>query len=530
MKKNNSKTVYTSPYLITLIGFFCLVLIFAVIFFNTKNNMITDMKQMNLQTLNHMDDIMQLFDSFAMQIQEDHYLSTLIYTYSDSPSPQHKNKICSYLNEKRISFSYPNSIVLVLDNEMDFVNTGSLVSPDQIRKSDWFIQFLSQNHSRFYSPMVNEYGSTLGQNMDSFLAAYLYQNDISDGSIIFRYHLSVFDEALKEYTRDNTDCLILGRDNQVLYPVVKNEQRLSDLENIQQILSSLKTTHQQVSQSNCKYYIIGYTKKGGWKLITALPIYRILARSLPVFFVATFLFILFYFFLVSLIISERNSRQREYAFLAAQINPHFIYKTLNTIVFLNKRGKSTEVNQATRALEEILRDKLRIDEVLIYDTIEKELEVIRQYITIQQIYYGFQIQLKEIVPTELMLEPIPKNIIQPLVENALFHGILQKENENGENEGGTICVQIERIGEILAIHVQDDGCGMSKQQLAEVFGNHSSKVTNERGRHIGISNIRNRLSYLPRVKYRMEAESVVGKGTKISIYLTFKKLKGEITK
>ena len=234
--------------------------------------------------------------------------------------------------------------------------------------------------------------------------------------------------------------------------------------------------------------------------------------------------------MVSLIISERNSRQREYAFLAAQINPHFIYKTLNTIVFLNKRGKSAEVTQATRALEEILRDKLRIDEVLIYDTIEKELEVIRQYITIQQIYYGFQIQLKEIVPPELMLDQIPKNMIQPLVENALFHGILQKENEDGENEGGTICVQIERIGETLAIHVQDDGCGMSEQQLEEVFGSHSSKVRNERGRHIGISNIRSRLSHLPGVKYRMEAESVVGKGTKISIYLTFRKRKGEITK
>jgi sensor histidine kinase YesM len=213
---------------------------------------------------------------------------------------------------------------------------------------------------------------------------------------------------------------------------------------------------------------------------------------------------------------EKLEQKMRYSLLISQVDPHFIYNTMNTITYLAQKGRSEDVIAVNKAMIEILRDRLRIEISEIYDTVGQEIGMVQQYLIIQNYRYEGTFKTKIEVPEELNKYLIAKNLLQPLVENALLHGILTNKDENGEVLGGCITIKIIREEGFLIVTVQDNGSGMSEKMVDSITNQPKTMI---RGAHIGIRNIRERMKYIYKDQQKLTISSVEGEGTCVTLWL-----------
>ncbi|MFC5469120.1 sensor histidine kinase [Cohnella suwonensis] len=206
---------------------------------------------------------------------------------------------------------------------------------------------------------------------------------------------------------------------------------------------------------------------------------------------------------------ERKERVRadlEVEKLLYQINPHFLMNSLDTVHWLAVMNGQTEIDKLVLALNKLLHYNLgKLGQTT---TIGEEVEALRQYLILQQIRYDFQFDVQILVDEETMNTMIPRFILQPLVENSLYHGL---------NDDGYIRVQI-RKAEQIEIQVQDNGAGMSPETIRQLL---DSEQTAQRKAGLGIG-----MNYVKRMlaaKYgeaaRLEIQSEPGEGTTIFMLL-----------
>ena len=213
-------------------------------------------------------------------------------------------------------------------------------------------------------------------------------------------------------------------------------------------------------------------------------------------------------------------RQMRFGLLISQIDPHFVCNTLSTINYMARRGKTDDVVVISNALSSILRDRLRLKDFRVFDTVEQELETIRQYLKIQNYRYCDHIHLEIDCPEELRRRSIPKNIIQPLVENSILHGLA---NEDMGIMDGHIRIAISSVGGWTALRVSDDGVGIEPavaERLNKYAREHAAAQGSERGYGIGLHGVLQRLDILyGEHSYRYGIEQIKPHGTLVSIFL-----------
>ncbi len=217
---------------------------------------------------------------------------------------------------------------------------------------------------------------------------------------------------------------------------------------------------------------------------------------------------------------ERQKRDYEYRMLQSQINPHFLYNTLNSIKWMATIQNATGIAEMTTSLSRLLKDISKGTTNLV--PISHEISLIKDYFTIQQYRYGGTITLDlTIDEPDLTESQILKFTLQPIVENAIFHGIEPK------GTAGTISIHIYRNTDSdVCIDITDDGIGMDEETISHLFDNDSSAGSSF-FREIGISNVHKRLQYEFGPSYGLHATSTPGEFTTISILLPF--LKKETT-
>ena len=158
---------------------------------------------------------------------------------------------------------------------------------------------------------------------------------------------------------------------------------------------------------------------------------------------------------------QENLAKSELRLLQAQINPHFLYNTLDTIIWQAESGRSEEVIQLTRSLSDFFRISLSSGADWI--PLESEVRHLSGYLSIQKIRYRDILNYAIDIPRDMMDGFIVKLLLQPLVENALYHGIKTKRG------GGFIRVGAVREGEKVRFSVEDTGRGMNPETLARVI-------------------------------------------------------------
>lgn len=213
---------------------------------------------------------------------------------------------------------------------------------------------------------------------------------------------------------------------------------------------------------------------------------------------------------------EKQKKDLEYKMLQSQINPHFIYNTLNSIKWMATIQGSTGISEMTTALAKLLKSISKGTRLMV--SIEEELSLLQDYFTIQSYRYGGTITMDVQADEDFLLKyQIIKFTLQPLVENAIFHGIEPK---------GTGHIRIHIFQERLAadedpsirIDVTDDGIGMSAEKAAQILLSNEDNST-EFFREIGVSNVHKRLQYEFGAPYGITIESVEGEYTTMSIHI-----------
>ena len=205
-------------------------------------------------------------------------------------------------------------------------------------------------------------------------------------------------------------------------------------------------------------------------------------------------------------VEQLNLRATELKLLQAQINPHFLYNTLDTIVWLAEAGKKEEVVWMVSTLSNFFRTTLSKGRD--YITVREEESHIRSYLEIQQFRYRDILKYEIQIPAELDEFMILKLTLQPLVENALYHGI---KNKRGL---GHIRVTGELDGEKLVFRVWDDGIGMTQERLAQVRQMIQGEVQSEdQSSGFGLFNVWQRLQLNYGIEYGLEIDSLYGEWT-----------------
>ena len=211
--------------------------------------------------------------------------------------------------------------------------------------------------------------------------------------------------------------------------------------------------------------------------------------------------------------TEQEQRMR-FGLLISQIDQHFVCNALNTVKFLAWQGRNQEVVEVSTALAKILRDRLRLKDFQVFDTVEQELDTVEQYLSIEKYRYQDNVFFQVDCAPELMKQQIPKNILQPLVENAIFHGLA---DEDTGRIAGSICIRIRSESPYLCIQVEDDGIGISEDILQKLHASDHFHTDVEKGHGIGLLGILNRLQILFQTDFRFEASRLEPHGTRISM-------------
>lgn len=181
---------------------------------------------------------------------------------------------------------------------------------------------------------------------------------------------------------------------------------------------------------------------------------------------------------------EKLKREAQQNVLATQIEPHFLYNSIDSIQHVAHMRKETEIEQVAGALSELLRSVLSDRNEFI--TLWEEREYIENYITIERFKYWSDFELLWDVDEQLWTWKVPKLLLQPVVENALIHGISTRES------GGVIQIKICRQEELVIVKILDNGKGMSQEKIEQLLS--EVQKTDKSGfRRVGFANVMNRI-------------------------------------
>ena len=214
--------------------------------------------------------------------------------------------------------------------------------------------------------------------------------------------------------------------------------------------------------------------------------------------------------LMSDLVDEHNAKRKsEFDTLQSQINPHFLYNTLDIIVWMIENENSDKAVSIVTALAKFFRISLSKGKNII--TVKDEIEHVRNYLMIQNMRFKNRFEYSIEADEEVLLYSSLKLMLQPLVENAIYHGM---EFMDGDGE---IDVKVSKEGESLYFTISDNGLGMSKEMVDKLLS--KDIMPSKKGSGIGVKNVNERIKLYFGNEYGLRVESEPDEGTKIIIHL-----------
>lgn len=208
--------------------------------------------------------------------------------------------------------------------------------------------------------------------------------------------------------------------------------------------------------------------------------------------------------------AAEDLRIAEFNSLQSQINPHFLYNTMDMINWLSQQGRSQEVTSAIQKLSRFY--KLTLSRKKSLSTIDDEIEHVSIYVQLQNMRFHDTIDLLIDMPDNLLDYSIPKLTFQPVIENCILHGILEKESKQG-----TIVLTGWLDGDDIVILISDNGIGMSEDKLKNILTGYGS--SGGKGSNIAVYNTHRRLQLMYGPEYGLKYSSTFGSGTDVEIRL-----------
>lgn len=203
---------------------------------------------------------------------------------------------------------------------------------------------------------------------------------------------------------------------------------------------------------------------------------------------------------------QEEKRKSELKALQSQINPHFLYNTLDSIIWMAEGKKNEEVVLMTASLARLLRQSINNEDEVV--PIANEVEYARGYLTIQKMRYKDKLEFQIEVDSSILYIPLIKLVLQPIIENAIYHGLKYKESK------GLLIVKGFMKDGNAVLQVIDDGVGMDEETLAHIYDKHK---VNYHSNGVGVYNVQKRLKLYYGEDYGITYTSELGKGTTATI-------------
>lgn len=214
--------------------------------------------------------------------------------------------------------------------------------------------------------------------------------------------------------------------------------------------------------------------------------------------------------------NQKKLRKGELKILQAQINPHFLYNSLDTIIWLGEKEEHEKVVEMTSCLAKYFRLSLSKGREVV--DVYTEVEHVKHYLLIQKIRYESKLSFVIDVDPDIYDYITIKIILQPLVENALYHGIKDQKH------GGCIKISGHKVDGDIVLIVEDDGAGMTQEQIDKVLTGYIPKSIETGG--VAVKNVHQRLQIYFGKEYGLKYESEIGKWTKV--YIRIPAMRGDI--
>jgi two-component system sensor histidine kinase YesM len=205
---------------------------------------------------------------------------------------------------------------------------------------------------------------------------------------------------------------------------------------------------------------------------------------------------------------QEQKRKSELMALQNQITPHFLYNTLDSVIWMAEGREHESVVKMVSALARLLRLSISRGEELV--TIRDEVAHINNYLTIQKMRYRDKLDYSIEVDDAIQDLYTPKVILQPLVENAIYHGIKNKE------EGGRVIICGTATDDSVLLSVRDDGVGMAEEQMRNIL---VDDIPTRRRQRVGVRNVHERIQLYFGPSYGLRFRSPTGEGTVVEIHL-----------
>ena len=203
---------------------------------------------------------------------------------------------------------------------------------------------------------------------------------------------------------------------------------------------------------------------------------------------------------------QEQKRKSELKALQSQINPHFLYNTLDSIIWMAEGKKNEEVVLMTASLARLLRQSISNEDELV--SVGQEAEYARSYLTIQKMRYKDKLEFQIDISPAVSGVKIIKLVLQPIIENAIYHGLKYKDSK------GLLVVHGYQEGEKAVLEVEDNGVGMDEETLAHIFEKHK---VNYHSNGVGVYNVQKRLKLYYGEEYGIVYKSRRNEGTKAVI-------------
>lgn len=202
---------------------------------------------------------------------------------------------------------------------------------------------------------------------------------------------------------------------------------------------------------------------------------------------------------------EKRRGELEVEKLMSQINPHFLHNSLNTIQWLARAGGQTEIVNLVKVFTRVLHYNMAKSSMIV--TVQEEIDALNDYIELQNVRYDHRFNIAVDLEPEVGGVPIPRFVLQPLVENALYHGLLSEQGDI------RVTLGMAEAGRIY-IRVADNGKGMTPERIRELLNGEGGRKS---GLGIGLNYVKKMLEVYYGVAADMTIESVVDVGTTIAI-------------
>lgn len=212
------------------------------------------------------------------------------------------------------------------------------------------------------------------------------------------------------------------------------------------------------------------------------------------------------------IAEQENKRKMELDALQTQINPHFLYNTLDSIVWMVENERYEGAVTMISALAKLFRISLSRGKSII--TIKDEIQHAESYLIIQSVRYKNKFTYKMELDESLLQYTTIKLVLQPFIENAIYHGLQYLE----EDDGGELIIRLFEKDDCIFLQVEDNGSGMTPDTLEHLF-DEKKPDTRQKGSGIGVINVKKRLEIYYGIPYGLSIESEADEGTIVTICL-----------